>query len=251
MIGNILVENGLITEEQLAQALADQKISKEKLGRILVRRGHITDDQLMEVLEFTLGIPRVQISRMEISPEIVKLLPTNMISKHHILPLTVNQGRMTLIMADPLNFQAIDEVRIVTGMDVVPVMASERELESAIQQYTALQVDSKMEKLLGELSHYNYGAVVETETPGVELADDAPVIRMVNSLLKQAVQGGLLIYILNHWNTMSECASVLMVNCGKSWLYQKNLFRLPYRVLKSWVTLIFLKKESPRTVAPV
>jgi len=190
MIGNILVENGLITEEQLAQALADQKISKEKLGRILVRRGHITDDQLMEVLEFTLGIPRVQISRMEISPEIVKLLPTNMISKHHILPLTVNQGRMTLIMADPLNFQAIDEVRIVTGMDVVPVMASERELESAIQQYTALQVDSKMEKLLGELSHYNYGAVVETETPGVELADDAPVIRMVNSLLKQAVQGG-------------------------------------------------------------
>ena len=190
MIGDILVENGLITEEQLAQALADQKISKEKLGRILVRRGHITDDQLMEVLEFTLGIPRVQISRMEISPEIVKLLPTNMISKHHILPLTVNQGRMTLIMADPLNFQAIDEVRIVTGMDVVPVMASERELESAIQQYTALQVDSKMEKLLGELSHYNYGAVVETETPGVELADDAPVIRMVNSLLKQAVQGG-------------------------------------------------------------
>ena len=190
MIGNILIENGLINEEQLAQALDDQKISKEKLGKILVRRGHLTDDQLMEVLEFTLGIPRVQISRMEIDPETVKLLPTNMISRHHILPLTVNQGRMTLIMADPLNFQAIDEVRIVTGMDVVPVMASEREIESAIQQYTALQVDSKMEKLLGELSQYNYGVVVETETPGVELADDAPVIRMVNSLLKQAVQGG-------------------------------------------------------------
>ena len=190
MIGNILIENGLINEEQLAQALDDQKISKEKLGKILVRRGHLTDDQLMEVLEFTLGIPRVQISRMEIDPETVKLLPTNMISRHHILPLSVNQGRMTLIMADPLNFQAIDDVRIVTGMDVVPVMASEREIESAIQQYTALQVDSKMEKLLGELSQYNYGVVVETETPGVELADDAPVIRMVNSLLKQAVQGG-------------------------------------------------------------
>ena len=190
MIGNILVENGLITEEQLAQALADQKNSKEKLGRILVRRGYITDDQLMEVLEFSLGIPRVQISRMEINPETVKLLPTNMLSKHHVLPLSVNQGRMTLIMADPLNFQAIDDIRILTGMDVVPVMASERELESAIQQFTALQVDSKMEKLLGELSQYNYGVTVETETPGMELADDAPVIRMVNSLLKQAVQGG-------------------------------------------------------------
>ena len=156
----------------------------------MVRRGYITDDQLMEVLEFSLGIPRVQISRMEINPETVKLLPTNMLSKHHVLPLSVNQGRMTLIMADPLNFQAIDDIRILTGMDVVPVMASERELESAIQQFTALQVDSKMEKLLGELSQYNYGVTVETETPGMELADDAPVIRMVNSLLKQAVQGG-------------------------------------------------------------
>ncbi len=190
MLGDILVENGLISEEQLTQALADQKNSKEKLGRILVRRGYITDDQLMEVLEFSLGIPRVQISRMEINPETVKLLPTNMLSKHHVLPLSVNQGRMTLIMADPLNFQAIDDIRILTGMDVVPVMASERELESAIQQFTALQVDSKMEKLLGELSQYNYGVTVETETPGMELADDAPVIRMVNSLLKQAVQGG-------------------------------------------------------------
>ena len=190
MLGDILKENGLISEEQLAQALADQKMSKEKLGRILVKRGFISDDQLLEVLEFTLGIPRVQISRMEINPETVKLLPTNIISKYRILPLSVNQGRMTLIMADPLNFQAIDDVRILTGLDVVPVMASERELESAIQQYTALQVDSKMEKLLGELNQYNYGAVIETETPGMELNDDAPVIRMVNSLLKQAVQGG-------------------------------------------------------------
>ncbi len=190
LLGDILVENGLISEEQLAQALEDQKISKEKLGKILVRRGFISDDQLLEVLEFTLGIPRVQISRMDIDPETVKLLPTSMISKYNILPLSVNQGRMTLIMADPLNFQAIDDVRILTGLDVVPVMASERELESAIQQYTALQVDSKMEKLLGELNQYNYGAAVEADSPGLELADDAPVIRMVNSLLQQAVQGG-------------------------------------------------------------
>lgn len=190
MLGDILVENGLISEEQLAQALADQKISKEKLGKILVRRGFLSEDQLLEVLEFSLGIPRVQISRMNINPETVKLLPTTLISKYQILPLSVNQGRMTLIMADPLNYQAIDDVRISTGMDVVPVMASERELEAAIQQYTALQVDSKMEKLLGELNQYNYGAVIEAQSTEMELVDDAPVIRMVNSLLKQAVQGG-------------------------------------------------------------
>ena len=69
MLGDILVENRLISEEQLAQALADQKMSKEKLGRILVKRGFISEDQLLEVLEFSLGIPRVQISRMK-TPEL-------------------------------------------------------------------------------------------------------------------------------------------------------------------------------------
>jgi len=190
MLGEILVENGLISSEQLAQAVNEQQQTHEKLGKILVRSGFINDEQLMEALEFSLGIPRVRISQLDINPEIVKMLPTTMLSKHKILPLSINQGRMTLIMSDPLNYHAIDDVRILTGMDVVPVMASEREMESAIQQHVALQVDSKMEKLLGELSQYNYGYKIETETTGMELNDDAPVIRMVNSLLKQAVQGG-------------------------------------------------------------
>lgn len=189
-LGSILIENGLITEEQLTQALAEQKLSKDKLGKILVRHGYISDEQLLEVLEFTLGVPQVQISRMDIDPETVKLLPTNMISKHRILPLSVNQSRMTLIMVDPLNFEAIDDVRIVTGLDVVPVLASEKEMDAAIQQYTALQVDSNMKRLLGELNQYINIAAVETDTPGIELSEDAPVIRVVNSLLKQAVQGG-------------------------------------------------------------
>ena len=190
MLGDILVENKIITNEQLERALEEQKTSKEKLGKLLVRQGYLTDEQLLEVLEFSLGIPRVQIGLMDINPEIVKLLPTTLISKHQVLPLSVNQGRLTLIMADPLNYQAVDDVRISTGLDVVPVMASERELEAAIQQCTALQVDSKMEKLLGELNQYNYGAIIENEFTGLEITDDAPVIRMVNSLLKQAVQGG-------------------------------------------------------------
>ena len=190
MLGEILVENGLLNSEQLAQAVNEQQQTHEKIGKILVRSGFISDEQLMEALEFSLGIPRVRISQLDINPEVVKMLPTTMLSKHKILPLSINQGRMTLIMSDPLNYHAIDDVRILTGMDVVPVMASEREMESAIQQHVALQVDSKMEKLLGELSQYNYGYKIETETTGMELNDDAPVIRMVNSLLKQAVQGG-------------------------------------------------------------
>lgn len=188
LLGDILLENGLLNKAQLEDALAEQKHSREKLGRILVRKGYITDQQLLEVLEFSLGIPQVQLNRVSIDPAAVKTLPTSLIRKHYILPISINQQRLTLAMVDPLNYEAIDDVRILTGLDVLPVLVSETDMNAAIQQYAALQVDSKIEKLLGELSQYNYGAV-EADSLSADIDDDAPVIRMVNSILQQAVQG--------------------------------------------------------------
>ncbi len=189
LLGEILLENGLLTREQLEEALAEQKRSKEKLGKILVRKGYLNEDQLLEVLEFALGIPRVQLNRLNIDPQVVRVLPATLIRRHRILPIGVKQNRITLVMADPLNYEAIDDVRILTNLDVLPVMAAEKELDAAIQQFTTLQVDTKMERLLGELHQQSYGATVETETVNTAVEDDAPIIRMVNSLLQQAVQG--------------------------------------------------------------
>ena len=118
MLGDILFENGLLTEAQLEEALTEQKLSRKKLGQILVDRGVINEQQLLEVLEFTLGIPQVQLNRVDIDPEVVKILPTSLIRKHHILPISLNQQRLTLGMVDPLNYEAIDDVRILTGFDV-------------------------------------------------------------------------------------------------------------------------------------
>lgn len=188
LLGDILLENGLINKTQLEDALTEQKNSREKLGRILVRRGYISEQQLLEVLEFSLGIPQVQLNRVNIDPAAVKTLPTSLIRKHHIIPIAINQQRLTLAMIDPLNYEAIDDVRILTGLDVLPVLVSENDMNAAIQQYAALQVDSKIEKLLGELNQYNYGGA-EADTLSQDIEDDAPVIRMVNSILQQAVQG--------------------------------------------------------------
>lgn len=188
MLGEILIENGLIVPEQLQEALEEQQFSHEKLGNILVNKGYIAEQQLLEVLEFILGIPQVQISRLNIDPEVVKLLPGNIIHKHKVLPISANHGRITLAMADPLNYEAIDDVCILTSMDVVPVMASERELDAAIQQYTTLQMDPGIERLIGELRQSGIGNAMLEDSTGLELEDDAPVIRMVNSILRQAVQ---------------------------------------------------------------
>lgn len=186
LLGDILLENGLLSKTQLEEALAEQKNTREKLGQILVRRGFITDQQLLEVLEFSLGIPQVQLNQVKIDPAVVRILPTSLIRKHYILPISVNQQRLTLGMVDPLNYEAIDDVRILTGLDVLPVLVSENDMNAAIQQFAALQVDSRMEKLLGELSQQSFGVGEIEVSPDIE--DDAPVIRMVNSILQQAIQ---------------------------------------------------------------
>lgn len=188
LLQDLLLENGLVTEDQLEEALAEQKNSRDKLEHILVRKGFVTDQQLLEVLAFSLGIPQVQLNHVYIDPAAVKTLPITLMRKHSILPISINQQRLILAMIDPFNYEAIDDVRILTGLDVIPVLVSEKEMNSALQQYTALQVDSSIEKLLDELVRNNYRAG-EISVLSPDLEDDVPVIRMVNSILQKAVQG--------------------------------------------------------------
>jgi type IV pilus assembly protein PilB len=188
MMGEMLVDFGIITAEQLTIALQEQKETREKLGRVLVRKGYLTEQQLLETLEFTLGIPHVQMSRTNIDPEAIKLLPPQLIRMHKILPLAKRKNSLTLAMVDPLNQQSIDDVRMATGLDVVPVLASEKDMDTAIRQYLAFRLDPNMERILGELNQESKSSYTTKETT-VKIDDDAPVIRMVNSILVQAVQG--------------------------------------------------------------
>ncbi|MGI6434670.1 MAG: GspE/PulE family protein [Syntrophomonadaceae bacterium] len=187
MLGEKLLNSGLINKEQLEEALQEQKQSGDKLGRILVRRGIISEHQLLEMLEFILGIPYVVLTKMDIAPDAVALLPPQLIRKHRVLPVAVDNGRITLAMIDPLNFEAIDDVCIYTGLDVLPIIVSEKEMELAIQQISSLRFDSKMEQLLGELRRDEPAAVLQI-SPVEDAEDDAPIIRMVNSIMSQAVQ---------------------------------------------------------------
>jgi type IV pilus assembly protein PilB len=186
-LGEKLLENGLITAEQLESALQDQKQSGDKLGRILIRRGIINEHQLLEILEYVLGIPYVVLTKLDIAQEAVVLLPPHMIRKHRVLPVEAKNGRITLAMVDPLNYEAIDDVRIYTSLDVLPIIVSEKEMDLAIQQLSSLRFDSKMEQLLGELRQDEKAATLQI-SPVDEIEDDAPIIRMVNSIMSQAVQ---------------------------------------------------------------
>lgn len=189
-IGEVLEEVGVLSEEQLSEALAEQKKSGEKLGVILVRKGILTEQQLLETLEYMLGIPHVKLSKMDIDAEIVKILPSQFIRINKVLPVSVKNGTLTLAMVDPMNYQAVDDVRMATGLDVIPVLASEKEMDTAIRQYLAFRLDPNMERIIGELHQDKKDSSNESrDLQMVKADDDAPIIRMVNSILVQAVQG--------------------------------------------------------------
>jgi len=189
LLGEILTSHGAVSEEQLQSAVQAQSETGEKLGRILVDREIISEQQLLETMAKGLGIPHAQISKMNIDAELVKLLPPQLIRLHRLLPISLHNNTITVAMADPLNHHAIDDVSMATGLKVVPVLASAKDLNAVIDQHLAFKVDPHMEKVLLELKESRINTIPEAkENPLLQINEDAPVIRIVNSLLVQAVQ---------------------------------------------------------------
>ncbi|MGE5396661.1 MAG: GspE/PulE family protein [Chitinophagales bacterium] len=186
MVGEMLKEIGLISNEQLHEALAEQKESRDKLGNILVKKGYITEQALLETLEFMLGIPYVKLDRYTVDPGIMALIPTSMAQRHQVLPLAINENKLTVGMVDPMNFVAVEDIHALTGMEIIPVLISARELELVTRQYSNINLDPGMENIFRELSRDAESAAAAVDDVG-DIVDDAPVVKIVNSILNQAV----------------------------------------------------------------
>lgn len=179
-LGDLLIEAGLITREQLNKALVTQKTTRERLGRILVNLGYITEEDITRVLEVHLGVPYLDMSAMTISRDVAMTVPASLAERHHVIPVKKEGKKITLAMADPTNFFAIDDVRMVTGCEIVPVFAAERDILHFINQiYGVKLVEKAVNKLRPEDSQ---------ASPGVSTTDEAPVVSIVNSLIAQAVK---------------------------------------------------------------
>jgi type IV pilus assembly protein PilB len=184
-LGEILREESLITETQLMSALAKQKETNERLGKILVNMGYVKEAAILRILEAKLGIPIVRIARHELDIDIVNLIPEHLAQKYKVIPIEKDGDRIVLAMADPLNVLAIDDVRITTGCDIEPAIASESEIENAINSYYG---KDSIEKIVGNLPD---DMAVELDQSGLkhlrEIIEEAPIVRLVNSLITQAV----------------------------------------------------------------
>ena len=131
-LGDLLVDAGVITDEQLGAALKSQKESKRRLGDELIQTGVITERQLIDALMMQLGIDYVDLSETEISPEMAQILPKNIAKKHSVVPVRTRGDELYLAMVDPLNFIATEEVRAATRKRIVPVIATQSGVDHAI-----------------------------------------------------------------------------------------------------------------------
>ncbi|GGN48855.1 GspE/PulE family protein [Oceanobacillus indicireducens] len=177
-LGDLLVESALITEEQLATTLKS-KNEDEKLGDALLREGFITEQQLIEVLEFQLGIPHINILQYPVDQEVIQLIPRDLAKRYQVLPFRKDGNKLFVAMSDPLDYFAIEEMRMATGLQIMPGIATKDALFRMITKHYDLQ--ESIEQVLDDFSPEE-----DIEDAGIT-DEDAPIVRMVNQIIANAV----------------------------------------------------------------
>lgn len=135
-LGEMLVNGGIITPAQLDEVLKCQVIFGGKLGTNLIEMGFLAEDSLAEFLSKKLGVPCAKPEQLtDIPPEIIKLIPKDIVQKYKVIPLKLDSKRLTIAITDPTDFSAIDEIAFVTGFIIVPLVSPELRLYTAMERY--------------------------------------------------------------------------------------------------------------------
>ncbi|MBE6082569.1 MULTISPECIES: GspE/PulE family protein [Tissierellales] len=182
-LGDLLLYVGKITKEQLNEAISEQKNSDKKIGEILVEKGWVSEKDIIEVLEFQLGIPHVDLDRYLINSEVSRLIPENLARRYDLIAVDKKNDYLIVAMADPLNIFAIDDVRLTTGFNVQPVISTKKDIERAIDKYYEKE---RTKRVLEEFKE-NYIPNDETIEENQEEINSAPVVKLLNSMIAQAV----------------------------------------------------------------
>ncbi|MFC9540949.1 GspE/PulE family protein [Lysinibacillus sp. NPDC056959] len=177
-LGDLLVESGVITNVQLEFALTN-KTKEEKLGDFLIKENILTEQQLIEVLEFQLGIPHIHLNQYSISPDLLQLVPAELAKRTNIIPIRREKNKLFIAMADPMDYFAIEEVRMATGCQIETSIAAKDDLYRTLTKYYDLQ--ESMEAALLDI-----GATVAETQEEIE-REDSPIVRLVNQIIANGV----------------------------------------------------------------
>ena len=192
-LGELLVSTGSITQEELEHGLELQKGKKARLGDVLIENGIISEDELIQALQMQLGIEFIDLTKYNIPTEMAQVLPKSIARQYQVVPVRVVKDELYLAMSDPMNFYAIEEVRKAVRRKIIPMVANKAAVERSIQVLygnegaaRAIEDMRREAAVTGDLQADTETAFI-TNQLGEENINNAPTIRLVNSIIERAV----------------------------------------------------------------
>ncbi|MDP1919667.1 MAG: type IV-A pilus assembly ATPase PilB [Myxococcales bacterium] len=189
-LGELLVRENLISVQQLRKAQEDQQKNGTRISTALIKVGAIEESKLTDFLSKQYGVPAINLKEFDVDPDIIKLVPKDVAEKHLVIPVNRAGSSLIVAMCDPSNIYAVDDLKFLTGYNIEPVVTSEPALREAIEKYYA-EKGPNLEDIINTMEDDVEVADGEDDGGNVEemakAADDAPVIKLVNLILKDAI----------------------------------------------------------------
>ncbi|RMH23367.1 MAG: type IV-A pilus assembly ATPase PilB [Acidobacteria bacterium] len=197
-LGDLLVKEGKISTDQLREALKQQKEKGGRLGTNLVQMGLIEEEELVALLSKHFGVSAINLSKVDVDEAVIKIIPADIARKYTIMPVSKAGAKVTIAMLDPTNVFAMDDIKFMTGYNVEPVVASESAIRSAIDKYYGSTHALELKKVMEDLDDTGGGdlEVLDEEPEEFDIdaleeeSDEAPVVRLVNIILTDAIKRG-------------------------------------------------------------
>ena len=192
-IGELLLREGLVTQDQLNKALGEQRNSGTRVGYNLVKLGFVKETDLTRMLARQHKMPAVDLTKFQVDPRIAKLIPAELALKHNVLPLKRDGRTLTVAMSDPATMSVLDDIKFITRLDIFPVIAGEFTLRNAIEKFYE-SGEAQMQSLLSEIPDDDV-EILESENEntadnGASLIDEAPVVKLINAIMTDALKKG-------------------------------------------------------------
>jgi len=189
-IGDILIHKGLLSREQLAQALQRQQKSGTRLDRVLVEMGYVTEDDSLAALGEAMGLPYVELSTIDVDLELLGSMPAKLIHREGILPVQRTDGTLMVATSNPFEISALEELELLTGLKTEPVLATRQEIDKYIKDHLGVAgetIGDMMGQRAGDDQAIELRSHTDVEITDLEAATEASVVKLVNEVIYEAI----------------------------------------------------------------
>lgn len=188
-IGDVLIDANIINQEQLMTALEEQRKTGKRLGEVLVDMKFTDETEIAEAMSQQMKIPLAKIREAKLAPEIIELLPENIVRKNNVIPFEVDENNPNILriaMADPLDIIAVDDISIITNMQIEIMVATPSDIAYAVEKYYGNEQSAKLAESFAQ-ERMDKNQKLKKEEDGNEEVDNSPIVLLVNKIIEQAV----------------------------------------------------------------